>query len=424
MSELCSCITLLYPTNSTAIILGDFNFPRINWSVDNCSKCDTHTCSGIFLEFYYNLGLYQFVNKPTRYDNILDLVFCNDINGIINLDVHDPFSSSDHCRITFDVVCNTFSYKRVHSYRDFKCADWSGIRAYLNQCDFYELLNINVCAPERINGFFNVLLECIDLHVPIKTYSSTSRKQKYPIGIRNKLHKKATAWRVYKQGRTPVALAKYKKLSHECRSAIRTYIEHREEQLINNNNLGAFYRYANNKFCSKSQIGALKDNNGSLTNNPARKAELLQSTFASNFTIDDGILPSSINANSNKNSLNNVIFTTGGVRRAINKLKVKTKGGPDGIPPSFLKACRDELCYPLSIIFTLSLDNNYLPDDWLKAFISPLFKKGNSADPSNYRPIALTSTICKLMESIIKDQILSYLLSKGLISKKTTCFYC
>ena len=45
------------------------------------------------------------------------------------------------------------------------------------------------------------------------------------------------------------------------------------------------------------------------------------------------------------------------------------------------------------------------------------FKKGKSCDVGNYRPISLTSLCCKVMESVIKDDIVAYLFSKGLISR-------
>lgn len=51
-----------------------------------------------------------------------------------------------------------------------------------------------------------------------------------------------------------------------------------------------------------------------------------------------------------------------------------------------------------------------------------MFKKGDRTDPNNYRPIALTCTMCKIMESVIKEQLLDYLLRKQLISRKQHAF--
>ena len=47
-----------------------------------------------------------------------------------------------------------------------------------------------------------------------------------------------------------------------------------------------------------------------------------------------------------------------------------------------------------------------------------MFKKWKATDPNNYRPISLTSVCCKNFESIIKDQLLSYLMVHSLISKE------
>jgi len=52
-----------------------------------------------------------------------------------------------------------------------------------------------------------------------------------------------------------------------------------------------------------------------------------------------------------------------------------------------------------------------------------VFKKGISTDVSNYRPISLTSLCCKLMESIITDDILAHLPSKDLISRHHHGFF-
>ena len=43
------------------------------------------------------------------------------------------------------------------------------------------------------------------------------------------------------------------------------------------------------------------------------------------------------------------------------------------------------------------------------------FKKGSRLEKSNYRPVSLTSTICKILESIIRDKIMKYLQLNRLI---------
>ena len=55
-------------------------------------------------------------------------------------------------------------------------------------------------------------------------------------------------------------------LAAKCRIAIRAYVAKQEERLANDGKIGAAYRYAENKFSSKSAIGVLKNDNGTFTN--------------------------------------------------------------------------------------------------------------------------------------------------------------
>ena len=57
-----------------------------------------------------------------------------------------------------------------------------------------------------------------------------------------------------------------------------------------------------------------------------------------------------------------------------------------------------------------------LPEDWKRANVIPIFKKGKTSDPGNYRPISLTSTVCKVLESIIRESIIEHMTSNNLIS--------
>ena len=68
------------------------------------------------------------------------------------------------------------------------------------------------------------------------------------------------------------------------------------------------------------------------------------------------------------------------------------------------------------------MESAFLPADWRHAFITPIFKKFDRCNPSNYRPISLTCSLCKVMESVIKDQMLSYLLTNSIITKSQHAF--
>ncbi len=46
-----------------------------------------------------------------------------------------------------------------------------------------------------------------------------------------------------------------------------------------------------------------------------------------------------------------------------------------------------------------------VPGTWKSGRITALFKKGDKSDPGNYRPVSLTSVICKLMEKLIRAEV-------------------
>ena len=87
----------------------------------------------------------------------------------------------------------------------------------------------------------------------------------------------------------------------------------------------------------------------------------------------------------------------------LNKLKAKSSGGPDGLTSTFLKNVAGTLSFPLSLLFTKSFNLSGLPSVWKSAIVTPVFKKGSASSVTNYRPISLTCIVCKIMETIIKN---------------------
>ena len=64
------------------------------------------------------------------------------------------------------------------------------------------------------------------------------------------------------------------------------------------------------------------------------------------------------------------------------------------------------------------MDSGFIPKQWKTANVTPIFKKGSRKLPSNYRPISLTSVICKVFESLIRNAIMDYLFTNDLLAKE------
>ncbi|KGL76821.1 RNA-directed DNA polymerase from mobile element jockey, partial [Tinamus guttatus] len=89
------------------------------------------------------------------------------------------------------------------------------------------------------------------------------------------------------------------------------------------------------------------------------------------------------------------------VREHLRQLDTHKCIGPDGIHPRVLSELVDVTAKPLSIIFERSWRTGEVPEDWKKANVTPVFKKGKKEDPGNYRPVSLTSVPGKVMQWLI-----------------------
>ena len=93
----------------------------------------------------------------------------------------------------------------------------------------------------------------------------------------------------------------------------------------------------------------------------------------------------------------------------LENLKPHSASGPDGIPTMLLKHTAEEIAPAVTMLFQASLDQGQVPTQWKKKHIVPLFKKGSRHDVANYRPISLTSVLCKFCEHIIHCAVIQHL---------------
>ena len=105
----------------------------------------------------------------------------------------------------------------------------------------------------------------------------------------------------------------------------------------------------------------------------------------------------------------------------LRTLPSKYSSSPDNIPNILLKNLYSSLALPLSLIFQQSINTDCLPKLWKCANIVLIYKgNGSKYCVENYRPISLTSNACKVMESIIYDEIYNHCVTNNLITLRFT----
>ena len=106
-------------------------------------------------------------------------------------------------------------------------------------------------------------------------------------------------------------------------------------------------------------------------------------------------------------NLLNANITEEMVRNEILKLNVNKSCEPDEMHPQIFIELVDLVSKPLALLLNKTMDEGCIPQGWKMAHVSPIFKKGARNKAENYRPINLTSIVCKLMESFVKDSIMT-----------------
>jgi len=57
-------------------------------------------------------------------------------------------------------------------------------------------------------------------------------------------------------------------------------------------------------------------------------------------------------------------------------------------------------------------------EKWKYSIVTLIHRKGPTSNPNNFRPVSLTATCCRVMERVINNELLRYLLDHHLITRK------
>ena len=213
----------------------------------------------------------------------------------------------------------------------------------------------------------------------------------------------------------------YKQIRNQLRKATRAASRSFEADLVENigQNPKAFWRYANSKVKSKSHIVSLMKEDGQPAQTDSEMANILNEYFSSVFTQEDlqNIPYIQVPLRMDLPTLSKVNILVSDVENKLKKLNTNKSPGPDGTHPKVMKELAETIAEPLTLIYNKSMQESKLPLDWKRGTVVPLHKKGSRTQASNYRPISLTSVAGKLMEKVIRDAIITHLLSNHLLSQ-------
>ena len=387
------------------IIMGDFNQGNIKWD----SLQSTGVEDQRFLCLVQDNVLTQHVLEPTRAARVLDIVLYSQKEFVDNIVIQEPLGSSYHNQLHFNINIKSDKTKVKQCRRDFRKGNYKEIRKSLALVDWDDKMK-NKTATECWNMLRGELDSEIDSHVPMKKQGKRSKKKHLSKEAFRKIRYKQNMWRVYKHTGKDKDYDAYKEALNAATNEVRKSKRNFEHKLAQNikSDSKSFYAYVRSKQNVRDRVGPLEDNAGNKITH-----------FSSVFTREDTSslpVPETKFEGSEGERLGQLVVTPEVVANKINNMKENKSPGVDGIAPKILKETVEQICTPLAYVFNMSLQEGIVPLEWKEANIIPLFKKGSRNKCVNYRPVSLTSVICKVLETSIRDHMMDFLIKHKLIN--------
>ena len=403
-------------------VLGDFN---TDW-LDNPSR---H-----LLDIVNLFQLRQLIDSPTRTtettSSCLDLVLTQSYNIVKNTKVLSAFCS-DHSVPAIFLNCNIdfrMSFKRtIYNYEKLNIDTFRTKLEDQNWQDIFNEHSIDDSCVLFTDTLFQIAQECMPsktITVRPKDVPWITREIKILLKRRNKIHRKAKItnsehdWATFRNFRNYVI--------EQIRKRKKQYYDELNDTINNPQLFGnkEWWKVVNKYMCKKGmdsdEIPPILSN-GELHYSNKSKANVLNDFFIQQSTLQDNddTLP---HVNYKPQELQEITLTESEVRNVIKNLENNKAVGPDRIHNRLLKASVDIIVPHLTSFFNRCLNDGCFPSLWKTANITPIFKKGNKNDCTNYRPISLLSCTGKVFERCIHRHILQYLTTNNILTDSQSGF--
>ena len=414
------------------LILGDFNLPCLRWIDEpvppqyqylNIDSADA------LIAFMNTNFLSQYVDKPTRQDNILDLVLSNQPNLINHIEVTDT-ELSDHNLIK---VKSNFGLKppdlkkppsKPHTFNNlnFYKAQFDEINSCIGNVNWDELNEL--CTTEEFPELVRLtILQICELYTPVKCIRSKnlSKYQRERRSLNRKKRKLNLRLENKKLNEAVKSNTKRKlvEVLDKIKQSINNEYLESEKEAVNKIQTDPkyFFNYSSQKMKCKSGIGPLLYEN-SLHYDDKSMADILQQQFCSVFSDPDNPNKELYDIDAEFDEpLTEINITIEDIDKALKEIKPHSSSTNDDMPAILMKKCSTTINYPLLLIWSQSLESGYVYPQYKQQIITPLHKKESRAIPENYRPICPTSHSSKTCERIVRDRIIDHLVRNNLLCK-------
>ena len=409
--------------------MGDINYPLIDWEAWYAPGEDSRERK--FIKCLQDNLYFQHVDKPTRVrgtdqPHILDLIVTNDDN-ITDLEYESPLGKSDHSVLSFDFNCYAVLKDVSREKVLYDRADWEGLKGKILDIDWESELKSGDTNINTIwENFGKKVIELEREFIPHRKYIQRSHKGKFPLDpdVRRLISRKHAISRKLVKNNNDVHRREYNRIRNKVKSLVKKIKKNFEREIAKKakSNPKEFFKYMQSKSKVQVRIGDIhvdpNNTKSQLTSDSKEKAEIFSDFYQSVFTIEpDGDIPV-LPPREVLHQMPKLQITESSIEKVLKKLKPNKSPGPDGLHPKFFRELAGCICIPLCIIFNYSLENGVLPDAWKKARVSAIYKKDNKKVASNYRPVSLTSIVCKVMETLIRDHMVDHMKLNNLFSQK------
>ena len=217
-------------------------------------------------------------------------------------------------------------------------------------------------------------------------------------------------------GKVETVLEQYKAICKELKKVTKHSVLTHERRLVDDKkNPKRLFSYVRSKQSVVKTITALNCGED-ITYSRKEISENLNNYFKSVFVQEQSNDQLPIFGHRTDSKIDQVTIDIEDLAKRLGNLEACSAPGEDGIHPTVLKHCNIAMARPLSEIYRRSMATGIVPEKWKLANVTPLHKKGSRLESSNYRPVSLTSVVCKVLERIVRDAVMEHLLSNKLLA--------